>query len=152
MDGFAFAGEALVGRFVGARDWQQMRLCVHRLFMWGAAWASAFTLIYLLCGESFLNLLSDDPAVVRASGEYYLWAVSIPLVSFAAFAWDGVYIGATLTRQLLISMAGAMAVFFITLHFLYPSLGNHALWLAFVLYLGARGLFQTILYRFHKFG
>lgn len=152
MDGFAFAGEALVGRFVGARDWQQMRLCVHRLFMWGAAWASVFTLVYLLCGESFLNLLSDDPAVVRASGEYYLWAVSIPLVSFAAFAWDGVYIGATLTRQLLISMAGAMAVFFITLHFLYPSLGNHALWLAFVLYLGARGLFQTILYRFHKFG
>lgn len=152
MDGFAFAGEALVGRFVGARDWQQMRLCVHRLFMWGAAWASVFTLVYLLCGESFLNLLSDDPAVVRASGEYYLWAVSIPLVSFAAFAWDGVYIGATLTRQLLISMAGAMAVFFITLHFLYPSLGNHALWLAFVLYLGARGLFHTILYRFHKFG
>ena len=150
MDGFAFAGEALVGRYVGARDTASLRLCVRRLFVWGAAWAALFTLLYLVGGEGFLNLLSDDRAVTEASGEYFIWAVTVPFAGFAAFAWDGVFIGATMTRGLLLSMAGAMATFFATYYLLYPSWGNHALWLAFILYLAVRGVLQTIIYRHHK--
>lgn len=151
MDGFAFAGEALVGKYVGAKRWDDMRLCVKRLFLWGAGWAGVFTLLYLLFGDWFLTILSDNSEVIAASHEFSIWAVTIPFAGFAAFAWDGIYIGATLTRQLLWSMLGAMAAFFLTYFLLFPHWGNHALWLAFILYLATRGVLQTILFRFHRF-
>lgn len=147
MDGVAFAGEALVGRYVGARDLQHMHLCVKRLFVWGAAWALLFTLVYFLGGEGILDLLSDDAGVRSAAHEYFMWALTIPLASFAAFAWDGVYIGATLTRRLLVSMAGACATFFLLYYLLVPVMHNHGLWLAFIAYLAMRGILQTLLFK-----
>lgn len=150
MDGFAFAGEALAGRYVGARDFASLHLCVRRLFVWGGIWAILFTALYFFGGEGFLSLLSSDSDVIAASRDYYLWAVSVPLAGFAAFAWDGVFIGATLTRQLLLAMAAAMAAFFILYFSLFNIMGNHALWLAFIVYLFLRGFIQTILYYRHK--
>lgn len=147
MDGVAFAGEALVGRYVGARDLQHVHLCVKRLFVWGAAWALLFTLVYFLGGEGILDLLSDDAGVRSAAHEYFVWALTIPLAGFAAFAWDGVYIGATLTRRLLVSMAGACATFFLLYYLLVPVMHNHGLWLAFIAYLAMRGILQTLLFK-----
>lgn len=147
MDGVAFAGEALVGRYVGARDLQHVHLCVKRLFVWGAAWALLFTLVYFLGGEGILDLLSDDAGVRSAAHEYFVWALTIPLAGFAAFAWDGVYIGATLTRRLLVSMAGACATFFLLYYMLVPVMHNHGLWLAFIAYLAMRGILQTLLFK-----
>ncbi|MDE6283526.1 MAG: MATE family efflux transporter [Muribaculaceae bacterium] len=152
MDGFAFAGEALVGRFVGDRDYRSMKLCVRQLFMWGILWAALFTTLYFVGGEGFLRLLSDDGDVITASHEYYLWAVTVPFAGFAAFAWDGVFIGATMTRGLVISMAGAMTVFFVTYLISFQSMGNHGLWLAFILYLLTRGLLQTVIFMRHTPG
>lgn len=151
MDGFAFAGEALVGQFVGAANWSDLRVCVKRLFMWGTAWAALFTLIYIVGGPNFLKLLSDNQEVINASQEYFIWAVIVPFAGFAAFAWDGVFIGATMTRGLLVSMLGAMATFFATYNLLFSHWGNHALWIAFILYLAMRGLLQTIIFRRHHF-
>lgn len=150
MDGFAFAGEALVGKFVGAHDISSLRLCVRRLFVWGAIWAAFFTLLYVVGGEEFLGLLSNDSNVITASREYFIWTLTVPFAGFAAFAWDGVFIGATMTRGLLLSMFGAMVTFFITYLFLYPAMGNHALWLAFILYLIMRGLLQTLIFIRHR--
>lgn len=147
MDGVAFAGEALVGRYVGARDLQHVHLCVKRLFVWGAAWALLFTLVYFLGGEGILDLLSDDAGVRSAAHEYFVWALTSPLAGFAAFAWDGVYIGATLTRRLLVSMAGACATFFLLYYLLVPVMHNHGLWLAFIAYLAMRGILQTLLFK-----
>lgn len=147
MDGVAFAGEALVGRYVGARDLQHVHLCVKRLFVWGAAWALLFTLVYFLGGEGILDLLSDDAGVRSAAHEYFVWALTIPLAGFAAFAWDGVYIGGTLTRRLLVSMAGACATFFLLYYMLVPVMHNHGLWLAFIAYLAMRGILQTLLFK-----
>lgn len=147
MDGVAFAGEALVGRYVGARDLQHVHLCVKRLFVWGAVWALLFTLVYFLGGEWILDLLSDDAGVSSAAHEYFVWALTIPLAGFAAFAWDGVYIGATLTRRLLVSMAGACATFFLLYYLLVPVMHNHGLWLAFIAYLAMRGILQTLLFK-----
>lgn len=147
MDGVAFAGEALVGRYVGARDLQHVHRCVKRLFVWGAAWALLFTLVYFLGGEGILDLLSDDAGVRSAAHEYFVWALTIPLAGFAAFAWDGVYIGATLTRRLLVSMAGACATFFLLYYLLVPVMHNHGLWLAFIAYLAMRGILQTLLFK-----
>ena len=152
MDGFAFAGEALVGKYVGARDFPSLHRCVRGIFAWGLLLATAFTMMYFLGGEAFLGLLSGDADVIEASGEYHLWAVVVPFAGFAAFAWDGVFIGATLTRELLVSMFAAMAAFFIVLYSLFPLMGNHALWLAFIVYLVMRGALQTwLFFRSRKF-
>jgi MATE family multidrug resistance protein len=147
MDGFAFAAEALVGRYIGSHDQKNMLLCIRYIFGWGIICALLFTFIYLIGGEDFLALLSNDPNVISASRSYALWAVAIPLAGFAAFAWDGVFIGATMTRGLLESMFGAMLVFFAAYYLLFPYFANHALWFAFILYLATRGALQTIIFR-----
>lgn len=147
MDGFAFAAEALVGRFVGASQYESLRRCVRSVMGWGVAMAVTFTALYFFGGEAFLGILTADGDVIGASAEYWLWAVTVPFAGFASFAWDGVFIGATLSRQLLVSMSGAMAVFFIVEIIFFPTMGNHALWLAFILYLAMRGFLQTIIYR-----
>ena len=146
MDGFAFAGEALAGRYVGARDFASLHRCVRRLFVWGGIWAILFTALYFFGGEGFLGLLSSDSDVIAASRDYYLWAVSVPLAGFAAFAWDGVFIGLTAGRSLLWSMVAAMAVFFAGYFAFVSSAGNHGLWFAFLAYLAVRGLALTIGY------
>ena len=146
MDGFAYAGEALAGKYIGAKQPQQLKGCIKSLFHWGIAMAILFTLIYLIGGESFLALLSSDVNVVNASSTYFPWAIAIPLCGFAAFTWDGIFIGATRTRAMLMSMATAMVCFFVIYFTLFPSMGNHALWLAFISYLVIRGIVLNIIY------
>ena len=97
--------------------------------------------------EAFLRLLTDDEAVISASSAYFPWALVIPLCSMAAFVWDGIFIGVTATRGMLVSLAVSASVFFVTFFCLSPWLGNHALWLAMTLYLAVRGMVQTVLYR-----
>ena len=147
MDGFAYAGEALSGRHIGARNLPAFRLTVRRLFLWGAGMAAAFTLLYALGGEAFLSLLTDEREVIAASQAYFYWAIAIPVAGVAAFTWDGVFIGATATRGMLASMAVAAACFFALYFGLRASLGNHALWLAFIAYLATRGVVLTCLSR-----
>lgn len=143
MDGFAFAGEALAGRFVGASDGVSLKRCVKNLMLWGAILAGLFSTFYFVGGEWLLGLLSSQKDVVSASDEYLPWAVVVPLAGFAAFTWDGVFIGATRTREMLLSMIAAAGAFFAVYVTLFPHWGNHALWLAFVVYLLSRGVVQT---------
>ena len=147
MDGFAYAGEALSGRYFGARNAAALRDTVRHLFRWGFAMAAAFTLVYGLGGDAFLSLLTDEPSVVTASHTYYYWALAIPLAGMAAFVWDGVFIGCTMTRGMLVSMALAAATFFILYYALRGSLANHGLWIAFIAYMAVRGLAQTFIFR-----
>lgn len=147
MDGFAFAGEALCGRFVGARDRRSLRLCIIALFKWSVSLAALFTLLYFLGGEWFLSLLSGDAVVTDRAAEYFWWALAVPFAGFAAFTWDAVFIGDTRTRGMLLAMASATALYFLIYFLLFPRLGNHALWLAFTAYLFTRGLIQTLLAR-----
>ena len=146
MDGFAYAGEAMVGKYIGAKDNLKLKSSINALFQWGLGMALLFTMIYLLGGKSFLSLLSSDSMVINASASYFYWAVAIPFCGFMAFTWDGIFIGATRTRAMLVSMATAMVIFF-TIHFaLFPLIGNHALWLAFISYLIIRGFVLNIFY------
>lgn len=142
MDGFAYAGEALAGRFIGARDGVALRQSVKLLFRWGWGLSLFFTLLYAVGGEGFLGLLTNDETVITAADAYYYWALAIPLAGFAAFLWDGVFIGATATRFMLYSMLVASATFFLMYYLFYARLGNHALWLAFLVYLSLRGMME----------
>lgn len=147
MDGFAFAGEALAGRFVGASDGVMLKRCVRTLMLWGAVLAAVFSTFYFVGGDWLLGALSSQDDVILASGEYLPWAATVPLAGFAAFTWDGVFIGATRTREMLLSMVIAVGAFFAIYSAFFPCWGNHALWLAFVVYLFSRGAIQTLLAR-----
>lgn len=139
MDGFAYAGEAVGGRFFGARDALSFRCATSRLFVWGIGLACLFTAVYALGGAPFLSLLTDRTEVVAYAMTYLPYATAIPLLSFAAFLFDGLYIGATATRPMLVAMLIASAAFFLLYFLLRSSLGNHALWISFLLYLFLRG-------------
>lgn len=144
MDGFGFAGEALAGKYWGAGDAQAYRTTVARLFRWGAVVMLLFTLCYALGGTSFVGLLTSDGEVLAASRPYMIWAMLIPVAGMAAFVWDGVYIGVTETRGMLLAMLLAAVLFFGLYFLLKTKMANHALWLAFIVFLSVRGLIQTL--------
>lgn len=150
MDGFAYAGEALAGRYIGARNESGLLRCIRLLFVWGIGLSLAFTLLYAVGGKGFLGLLTNDVAVIEAAGDYFYWVLAIPLCGFSAFLWDGVFIGATATRQMLYTMIVASSTFFVIYFCFHSMLGNHALWMAFVCYLTQRGLVQWYLWSSHK--
>lgn len=150
MDGFAYAGEALCGRFWGARDNKAFREVVGRLFMWGAGMTVLFTTLYVVGGMPFLRLLTDEETVVQAAHEYVWWAWLIPVAGVAAFVWDGIFIGITQTRGMLVSAAVASVVFLAGVVWLMPVMGNHGLWLSMLLYLAVRGIVQSVIFRSNK--
>ena len=145
MDGFAYAGEALAGKYIGARNRIALHQTVRQLFNWGIGLSLAFTLLYAIGGKSFLGLLTNEPAVIDEAGNYFYWVLAIPLAGFSAFLWDGIFIGATATRQMLVSMLVASVSFFVTYYAFHTQMGNHALWLAFLVYLFLRGVIQAFL-------
>lgn len=145
MDGFAYAGEALVGKHVGSRDNRLLRLTVRHLIYWGTGVALFFTLLYIIGGKDFLQLLTDDMNVINNSSQYYYWVLAIPFAGFMAFILDGICIGATATGIMLRSIFVATIAFFSTYYISDSTMGNHSLWMAFIVYLSARGSVQAIL-------
>ncbi|MBS7199482.1 MAG: MATE family efflux transporter [Bacteroidales bacterium] len=144
MDGFAYAGEALSGRYVGACNLVQLKRAVKALFGWGVGLSLVFTLLYGIGGENFLRLLTNDTVVIETAGHYFYWVLAIPLAGFAAFLWDGILIGATATRFMLWAMLVASGSFFVIYYCFSGATNNHMLWLAFLVYLALRGVMQTL--------
>ena len=148
MDGFAYAGEALCGKWYGARNTAMLNATVRSVFVWGAAMMLLFTLVYAAGGNLFLRMLTDEADVLSLAGGYLFWSVILPVAGMAAFVWDGIFIGITATRSMLISMFAAAASFFAVYHLAMPAMGNHGLWLAFAVFVFMRGAVLTLLYRF----
>ena len=145
-DGFAYAGEALVGRFTGAHDAKQLRQTVKLLFLWGLLIALPFTVLYALFPDWFIRLVSDQPGIIPMAQPYHIYLAAIPFITFAAFLWDGVYIGATAARAIRNTMLiSAIGVFLPATLLLMPRFGNHGLWVAFLLFMVARGLSMTLM-------
>ena len=147
MDGFAYAGEALVGKHLGANDRPALRQMVHQLFVWGIVLSLVFTLVYGIGGKVFLGLITNEQSVITASSAYFYWVLAIPLAGFAAFLYDGIFIGATATRWMLYAMSIATTAFFLIYYGFRGTMDNHALWLAFITYLVLRGIVQGFLGR-----
>lgn len=145
MDGFAYAGEALSGKYIGAKDRQSLYKMITYIFVWGAIISLGFTLIYALGGHVLLAILTNQKEIIEAAGQYYFWVLAIPLAGFAAFLWDGIYIGATASKEMKNTMIVATGIFFVIYYIFCNKLGNNALWLAMVAFLMARSLSLTIL-------
>lgn len=148
MDGFAYAGEALSGKYYGAGDKQGLHVTVRNLFQFGFLMAVVFTGLYMIGGTGFLHLLTDDDAVVEAARPYLPWACFIPVVGVTAFILDGVFIGLTDTKGMLFSTVMAMVLFFIVYFVFRDWLANYALWLAFLSFLLMRGAASMLWMRF----
>jgi MATE family multidrug resistance protein len=144
MDGFAYAGESLVGKYVGARDLLKLRLTIRYLMYRGVGLAVGFTLLFVFGGEMLLRILASDEAVIGTAMIYMFWTYLLPFAGFAAFIFDGIYIGATATAAMRNVMFVATAVFFIVYYALAARWGNHALWFAFIFFLIFRGLLMAI--------
>lgn len=145
-DGFAYAGEALVGRFTGAHDLSNLKKTIKYLLLWGVALSVPFTLLYWAFPEAFIRLVSDQPGVAEQARPYYIYMVLIPVITFAAFLWDGIYIGATAAREIRNTMIiASLLVFLPAWYFLMPIYGNHGLWIAFLLFMVARGVSMTVM-------
>ena len=145
-DGFAYAGEALVGRFTGAHDSKQLHQTVKLLLIWGVIIAAPFTVLYALFPDWFIGLISDQPEIAVQAQPYHIYLALIPMITFAAFLWDGIYIGATASRAIRNTMLiSALGVFLPASLILMPLFGNHGLWSAFLMFMVARGLSMTLM-------
>ena len=146
IDGFAHAAEALVGKYIGSGSRVSLTRVIRLLFFWGAGISLLFTIIYLAGNGAILSILTSLPEVRENAEPYLPWVVLVPVISFAAFIWDGIYIGATAGSSMRNSMLIATIVVFFPAYLLLSGpLGNHGLWLAFILFLAARGVSMTIM-------
>jgi MATE family multidrug resistance protein len=145
LDGFATAAETLCGQSIGARDERGFRRAIHLSLGWSLGFGLAVSGLFLIGGGPFIDFVSTNPDVRAYARDYLVFAALTPLVGAAAFAFDGIYTGATWTRSMRDLMVIAFAVYAVIL-LTVGSLGNTALWIALLAFLGARGLGQFILY------
>lgn len=147
MDGFAYAGEALSGRYYGARNFGMLRLAVSVMFRVGIVVAILFSLLYCFWGEEILGLFSESDDILGSAVGSMRWVVWVPVVSFGAFLWDGILIGMTRSVVMRNSMVMSTVLFF-GVYFLLDWLGIvGGLWISFLFYLFSRGVLQWLMVR-----
>lgn len=144
MDGFAYAAEALCGKAYGARDGRRFGEVLRRLAFWGLLMVVIFTVCYAVGGRELVGLLTDEQSVAIAARPYYGWTLLIPIAGVMAFIYDGIFIGITATRGMLLSTFVGAVVFFGVYFLLFGAIRNHALWLALILFLLTRGLVEKV--------
>lgn len=145
IDGFAVAGEALVGKYYGARDRKNLKKCIIYIFSWGFGIALIFTIVYAIFGKHIIEVFTNKPEEILLARKYLIWFIFIPIISFTTFVWDGVFIGTTATKYMLYSVAVASLIVFFPLQVgLEKVMGNQALFLAISGFFLFRGLMQTI--------
>lgn len=140
LDGFAAAAEQFAGRMLGAGNASGFARVVRLTLGWSLAMGAALTLAYLVFGQEFIALLSEVRHVRADAAASLLWAALVPLVAAPAFQLDGVFIGATWSRDMRNMMLLSLAIFLVSWLLLMPRFGNAGLWGAFLIFLGARGV------------
>ncbi|WP_232842898.1 MATE family efflux transporter [Psychrosphaera ytuae] len=147
LDGIAFALESLVGNTLGKQKARRLGMFIKRGVTIGGVFAVGYFLLYLLCSQWVVMLLTDIPELRTQMDPYYKWIYLLPLCSFLSFLLDGVFVGLGWDKAMCNSMAIAAGVFFLVIS-ISSALGNHGLWLGFCLFMLMRGLGQLmILYR-----
>lgn len=146
-DGFAYAAEALTGRFIGARDVVSLKRCLGRCLAWGTLISIIFIGVYVIWWHDLLGMFvaKDSPdagKIIELASDYIGWIIAIPLAAAMPFIMDGIMVGATQTRIMRNSMFWSTVTYFVIFFVFEPLIGNNALWLAFSLYMLLRGVFQ----------
>jgi len=148
IDGFAFAAESVVGRYTGARQQENLKKAIWYSFAWGGGVGALFSGIYLFFPHPILQIFTDNPAVITLAMQLIIWTQIAPLVNTICYIWDGIFIGATATAAMRNSMIISLAVFYLPVYYVGIShFGNHALWAALTVFMFARGLTLSVLYK-----
>jgi len=144
IDGFAHAAESIVGKYAGAKNRTRVNTAIKLSFVWGSALALLYTLIFYGFSDSIIPLFTNDESLITFTNSIYFWIVLFPLVSFASYIWDGVFIGLVASKEMRNSMLIAF-LFFICFYYAlsYYNIGE-ALWISFLLFMIIRGLVQSI--------
>lgn len=152
-DGFAYAGEAMSGKYIGAGSRSGLRLTVRYTFIWSGVVCLLFMFFYWFGGEWMLEIMTNDAAVIEGCAPYMLWLFVMPAFGCIAFTWDGIYIGATAARPIrntmIVSTLSFLATYFILAAFLHPDgvMAVHLLLAAYFVHLVVRSVALTIDYR-----
>lgn len=145
IDGFSYAGESLSGKYLGAGKIRLLRLTVKMLFQWAFGTSLVFSLLYLIGGQWIFSLLTDNQILLDLALRQRFWVVLIPLVSFVAFVWDGVFAGMTHTAAMrnvmLVAVLGVFFPFYFLLENILPGMN---LWIAFLSFFVARSVGMTL--------
>ena len=143
IDGFAYAGEALTGRYVGAREINQLKKAIRVLFVWTFVIAFISTIAYAFAGEPIFRLMTNNADVLAAAQDYLPWLLAVPVLSCIAFILDGIFIGATASVAIRNTMLLSAASFFIAFFLFKDLLALHALFLAYMVHLVVRTIMMS---------
>lgn len=145
VDGFAYAGEALVGKAIGEnRGVDRLSVIVRLLFYWSLGVGAAFTVLYAAYGDGCLRMLTSDAAVLRMAHTHIGWLIAMPVVSTIAFMWDGIFAGATAGREIRNTMIWAAIGFVFAYLATYWWAGVEAIYIAYFAHLVARVIYLSI--------
>ena len=145
VDGFAFAAESLIGKFKGALDKENFKKVIKLTFLWGIGVGIIVSLTYLLFHKQIIQLYTNQITVIEIAQNFMVWIILAPIINSISFIWDGIYIGATATREMLISMALSTLAVFLPIYYLtHNVLGNHSIWFALTMFMIIRGLTLTL--------
>jgi MATE family multidrug resistance protein len=147
LDGIAHAAEALVGKAVGGKDTAGLKIAVSRTLFWTGVFAALFSLSFLVGGNAMIALLSDIPEIRSTAQTYLPWLIIAPVISAWCYLYDGVYVGITRAREMRIVMVISTFAVFLPAWWLMRDWGNHALWLALMLFFASRGIIMHVWYR-----
>ena len=157
-DGFAYAGEALTGRFIGEQSHDGVLSTIRQTFVWSLGVTVLFFLVYGVGGVPLLRLMTSDPDVVEAGREFIPWLLLMPVIGCPAFTWDGIFTGATASKDLRNStvwcVVGFFGVWFLGIVIVRTLLGNipetlaiHVLMAAYFTHLAVRAAYLTLRWR-----
>ena len=145
LDGLANAAEQLCGRAYGARDKAAFAGAVRLVVMWGFGFALAVAACFLLFGPSLIDMMTASAEIRRIARDYLPFVIFAPLLGVFAFAFDGIYIGATWARDMRNLMVLSLLIF-LTAWFALRSFGNAGLWGALLVHYAARGGLEALRY------
>lgn len=140
LDGFAHSTEAVIGKTIGRKDVVELRLMARASTVWAATVAVGLSFVYLVFGGVLIDLFTGIDDVRMAARDYVLWAVILPVVSVWAFQLDGMFIGATKSVEMRNAMLASLVFYIPTVVALMAIWGNHGLWAAYALFMGARAV------------
>jgi MATE family multidrug resistance protein len=140
VDGFAYAAESLVGKYLGAENKKRMKLAVRQSFIWGMGFAFLYAIVYWAFGTQLLEIFTNDTLLIQSSLQYLIWMVILPIIGTPCYIWDGIFVGLAASKQMRNGMFISMLSFLLIFYSVQSEFGNHGLWFSLSAFLVFRAL------------
>jgi len=145
IDGFAFATESLVGKYVGQNNRKKLTKVIRYSFSWGLGVGLCYSLLFILFGNELIEIFTDQAEVIDATQKLLFYIIILPILAFGSYIWDGVFIGFTASRAMLHTMLISFCIYLLSFYLLQFKIDN-ALWISLMIFLFSRGFVQTVWY------